>query len=442
MKKSVLLAILFIFSNAIFAQDALTFDTCLQLALKNNLSLKTAFNDEKIASYQYKASYGKFLPNVYGEAENRNSWGREIDQNTNQFVNQDLKIYSGRVNAVFNLFSGFSAINSVKSSREELKIQRINIKKVQNEISIDLAQKFITILYLQEIIVANKEQIQSSEKQLELALLKFNSGVVSESEVFKIKSQKAREELNLLTNENRLIDNLISLKQLMNMPLEKEITLISPTTEINKNNLLDENPYALTKKAIEINPRYNLSLLREKKARTNLSLARSSLYPTLSLRFLAGSNYTDNYFDKGIFISNDDQIDLNYSRGLRLNLIVPIFSQMTNYSKIKTSKMNFKQSRIDTEIIQNNLSKEVLKAIADTKTSIKKNEASTLGFEFSRKSYEADALKFELGKININELNVTKLAYNNAQAELIQSKYELLFNNALINFYLGDEFKL
>lgn len=443
MKKSLLLTILFIFSNAIFAQDALTFEACLSLTLKNNLSLKSAYNDEKIASYQYKASYGKFLPNVYGEAENRNSWGREIDQNTNEYVNQDLKFYSGRVNAIFNLFSGFSTLNTIKSSKEELKIQRISIQKVQNEITIDLAQKFITILYLQEIIVANKEQIQSSEKQLELAILKFNSGVVSESEVFKIKSQKAREELNLLTNENRLVDNYIALKQLMNVPLEKEITLLSPNTEINKNKLLDENPYSLTKKAIELNPRYNLSLLKENKARTNLSLARAPLYPTLSLRFLAGSNYTDNYIDKNnLPLSNEDQVDLNFSRGLRLNLIIPIFSQMTNYSKIKTSKMNFKQSRIDTEITQNNLSKEVLKAIADTKTSIKKNESSTLGFEFSRKSYEADALKFELGKININELNVTKLAYNNAQAELIQSKYELLFNNALINFYLGDEFKL
>lgn len=442
MKKSILLTIIFIFSNSLFAQDALTFSDCLRLTLKNNLTLKSALNNEKIASYQYKSSYGKLLPNVYGEAENRNSWGREIDQNTNQFVNQDLKIYSGRVNAVFNLFSGFSTINTIKSTKEELKIQRINVKKVENELSIDLAQKFITILYLQEIITANKEQIQSSEKQLELAILKFNSGVVAESEVFKIKSQKAREELNLITNENRLVDNLISIKQLMNIPLEKEITLISPTTEISKNNLLDESPYSLTKKAVEINPNYNLSVLRESKARTNLSLARSSLYPTLSLRFLAGSNYTDNYFDDGVFISNNDQIDLNYSRGLRLNLIIPVFSQMNTYSKIKTSKMNFKQSKLDTEITKNNLSKEVLKAIADTKTALKKNESSSLGYEFSRKSYEADALKFELGKINITELNVTKIAYNNAQAELIQSKYELLFNNALINFYLGDEFKL
>jgi outer membrane protein len=32
--------------------------------------------------------------------------------------------------------------------------------------------------------------------------------------------------------------------------------------------------------------------------------------------------------------------------------------------------------------------------------------------------------------------------FNNSQAELIQAKYELLFNNALIKFYLGEKFVL
>jgi len=70
---------------------------------------------------------------------------------------------------------------------------------------------------------------------------------------------------------------------------------------------------------------------------------------------------------------------------------------------------------------------------------LKKNEASSKAFEFSEKSYQADALKFELGKINTNELNVTKASYNYSQAQLIQSKYELLYNNALIKFYLGEK---
>lgn len=443
MKKNLLILLIFIVSNSVFGQDAMSFNDCLNLALKNNLLLKSAINDEQIASYQYKSSYGNLLPNINGIVDNKNTFGRQIDQNTNEFVNKDLKNYTGTLNANFNLFSGFTVINTIKSLNQQRQIQKVNIEKVKYDITIDLAQKFITILYLQEIILANQEQIKSSEKQLELAILKFDSGVVAESAVFKIKSQKATEELNLLTNENRLTDNFISLKQLMNISLEKEIQLVKPNIEINKNALLDENPFSITKKAIEINPLYAISVLKESKAKTAIALARAPIYPSLSMRTNIGSNYTDNYYNKnGGLISNSDQINNNYSKGLRFTLTIPIFSQMDNYSVIKTSKLNLNQSKLNTEIIQNNLSKEVLKAITDTKTSIKKNESSAIAYEFSKKSYDSDLLKFELGKINITELNVTKMIYNNSQADLIQSKYELLFNNALINFYIGEEFKL
>lgn len=442
MKKNVVIVVFFIISNSVFGQDLLTFNDCLNLAIKNNLLLKSAVNDEQIALYQHKSSYGNFLPSVYASIDNKNSWGREIDQNTNLFANKELKYYGGNINAAINLFSGFTVINTIRSTKMDVKINRANITKIENDVTIDLAQKFITILYLQEIIIANHEQIKSSEKQLELAILKFTSGAISESEVFKIKSQKSIEELNLLTNENHLTDNFISLKQLMNFPLDREIQLVKPNLELQKNIFLDDNPFSLTVHAIEINPLYSMSLLKEKKSRIALSLARGSRYPVLSMRLLASSNYTDNYMDHNLLIPNKDQIDNNMLRGLRFNLLIPIFSQFDNFSKIKTSKLNYKQSKIDTQIIQNNLSKEVLKAITDTKTSIKKNESSAMAFEFSQKSYDADVLKFELGKININELNSSKMIYNDSQIELIQSKYELLFNNALIKFYLGDNFSL
>lgn len=76
------------------------------------------------------------------------------------------------------------------------------------------------------------------------------------------------------------------------------------------------------------------------------------------------------------------------------------------------------------------------------KLPFKKNEATTKAFDFARKSFEADALKYELGKINSTEFNVTKTNYKNAQAELIRAKYELIFTNGLVHFYLGEDFSL
>ena len=437
MKKTIFLALFFI-SNVVFGQDVLSFNDCLDLAFKNNLQLKSAFNSEKIAKYQYTASYGKLLPNFFGSVDNRNSWGREVDPNSNLFVNTDIKNYQGFINANYNLFAGFSALNYIRLNKQEVKINGENIKRVQNMLAINLAEKFITILYLQEIIAANQEQIKSSEKQLELALLKFNAGSIAESEVFKIKSQKATEELNLLTNQNRLTDNLVNIKILMNIPLEREIVLIKPIMKLDSNISIDQNPYEIIDKAILANPSYKLSLYREKKARAALAIARASKYPILSMRAQYGANYTNTDED----FDFNDQLKNNEVNILRFNLIIPIFGQMDNYSKSKTSKMLYRQSKVDTQITKNELSKEVMKAITDTKTSMKKTEASSIAYEFSEKSFQADALKFELGKININELNVTKATYINSQAQLIQSKYELLYNNALIKFYLGEAFSL
>ncbi len=438
MKIRIFQIVLLLSSNAILGQELLSFNSCLELALENNLALKNALLSKEISNYKYKSSYGKLLPSINGAVEKKQSWGREIDPDTNLFVNKKIENYSGDIDAEYNLFAGFSTINTIKSAKKNVEINEVNIQKIENEITIDLAQKFITILYLQEIILSNQEQIKASEKQLELAILKFESGVISESEVFKIKSQKATEELNLLTNQNHLTDNFISLKQLMNFSLGSEIILIKPNLEFYKNPEINENQYFLTNNAVAIHPSYLMRVLNEQKMRTEISISKSASYPSLNMRFSTGSNY----IIKDPQVTFDEQFNANLSKGLRFNLTIPIFNQLENFSRIKTSKLNYSQSKIETQIEENRLSKEILKAITDTKTSIKKNESAAIAFEFSKKSYEADVLKFGLGKININELNLTKMNFNNSQAELIQAKYELLFNNALIKFYLGEKFVL
>jgi len=436
--KKIFLASLFLLTQMISAQEAMTFQDCLALALKNNLDLQSAYNQSDAARYQYKTSYGKLLPAVVGEIDNRNYWEKDFNSSTNRFDKTELKNYRTTLEADFNLFSGFEAVNTVRLRKQDKLISEANVQRVRNAVTIDLAQRFITILYLQEIIAADEQQIQSSQKQLELAELKFNSGVISESEVFKVRSQKATEEMNLLTNQNHLADNLISLKQLMNVPLEKEIVLLKPNLDLAENVALAENQYELASRAVNINPSYTISLLKEKRERAALAIARASRYPVLSMRMMLRSDFNDDPLLKPY----DIQLDDNLSKQIRLNLTIPIFNQFEDFAKIKESKMKWKQSKLDSQVSRNQLSKEVLKAVTDTKTSIKKKEASSIAYEFSKKSYEADALKFELGKIDINALNNTKMMYNNSQAELIQARYELLFNNALIRFYLGEEFSL
>ncbi len=438
MGKSILIIFVILQVNLVFCQEKLTYKDCVNLAVKNNLSIKSASISEKIAVYKLRTNVGQLLPVINGYSEKKYSWGREIDPTTNGFVDKNLIAYTGNISGLYTLFSGFYNLKAIKSAKQEVEINKAFQQKIQNEITIELSQKFIEILYIQELIIANKEQILGSEKQLEFAKLKFDSGVISESEVFKIQSQKASEELILLTNQNQLTTNNIDLKQLLNIPLEKEIELIKPAFLVSEKSKLEENEYEITKKAVAINPSYSMSKWIENKAKTEIALARSAKMPILNLKYTYGSNFSDS----DPLISYNDQIDNNLASVLKLSLIVPIFNQFETTFKIKQNKLSFEQAKLETKMEENRLSKVILQAINDTKAANKKQETATIAFEFAKKSYEADLLKYELGKINSNDFNFTKSNYKNAQVELINSKYELLFNTGLLNFYLGEDFSM
>ena len=438
MGKSILIFYVILQVNLVFCQEKLTYKDCVNLAIKNNLSIKNASISEKIAVYKYRTNVGQLLPIITGNVDNKYSWGREIDPTTNAFIDKNLKAYTGNITGLLTLFSGFYNLKAIQSAKQEVEVNKALQQKIQNEITIELSQKFIEILYFQELIFANKEQILGSEKQLEFAKLKFESGVISESEVFKIQSQKATEELTLVISENQLNLNEIELKQLLNLPLERKIELIKPAFLVSEKSKIEENEYEITKKAVVINPSYSMSKWIENKAKTDIALARSAKMPVLNLKYTYGSNFSDS----DPLISYNDQINNNLASVLKLSLIVPIFNQFETTFKIKQNKLSYEQAKLETKMEENRLSKVILQAINDTKAANKKQETSTIAFEFAKKSYEADVLKYELGKINSNDFNFTKSNYKNAQVELINSKYELLFNTGLLNFYLGEDFSL
>jgi outer membrane protein TolC len=224
----------------------------------------------------------------------------------------------------------------------------------------------------------------------------------------------------------------------MNLPIQEELVLEAPAVELDSAVLSENNAAEITSKIIDFHPLTNISLLRQSRAKAALAVARSFRYPELNAEFA----YRTSSFSNLELVDQELQFDRNRNGFLRLNLIIPIFNQLNTYSRIKQAKGGLKQAGIQIDRVRNQITQEATKAINDTKTARKRVETASIALEFSKKSYEADALKFELGKINTNELNITKNQYNNAQADLIKSNYELLYNNALINFYLGEPFKL
>lgn len=433
----IMLLYLLFFCSYIQAQKILSFEECLELAFANNLDIKNAEISEQIALDQYGSSIIRLLPNINVNVSNNHSWGRAIDPSTNVFVNQEFRSYSGGLNSAVELFSGFKNINLIKFAKQELELNKTIIQKLKNDITIDIASKYTTILYLKEIISSNENQIKSTKEQLELIQLKSELGYVPESDVFKIRSQLANEQLTLINNQNLLELNELELKQLMNISFNKEI-MLQPLADSSFLKFdIDKNDENIILKAIEHNPSFLGLEIKGKKNKIELALARASLYPSINMSFGINSVFSNN----NMLFTFKEQISNNLSYGLAVSLSIPVFNQLQNRSKIKESKLNFQKSLIDVEIEKNRLLKLLIQTINDANASYSKYESALYSFEFSEKSYQADLLKLKLGKISINDFINTKNNYTNSQAELIRSKYELMFNQSLVKFYIEDRFQ-
>src|SRR5690606_28120390 len=196
-------------------------------------AIKNAELAERGALLQHRASYGLVLPTLTLNGESRSSTGKEIDNDTNLFVREDLLFYEGTANSYFTIFNGFTTLNTIKRTKRELESNKSQVQSIRNDVSIELAQRFITILYLQETVAAIQEQIESSQKLHELVELKIEQGAIAEGEVYKIRAQKANEKLMLLTNQNAITANMVGLKQLMILPINQEIVLLQPELNVD-----------------------------------------------------------------------------------------------------------------------------------------------------------------------------------------------------------------
>ena len=68
-----------------------------------------------------------------------------------------------------------------------------------------------------------------------------------------------------------------------------------------------------------------------------------------------------------------------------------------------------------------------------------KYESSQETVQSSRDAFLLTQAKYENGKATITEFNEAKNNYLKAESDLVQARYELLYQHSLMDFYQGKE---
>lgn len=433
----VLLAVLV--SANVFAQggEVITLRQAVDIALQNNLQIKQAQFQSAITDENLKQSKFELYPNLSSSFSANRQFGLFFDQTSGSLVNQSTNTASGSLSSNITLFSGLRLQNQILQNKALLMSDKSNVEKVKNDLSLSVVSTYLQILNSQDLIKASQQQVTLSQQQLEVAQKNFKVGNNTQADLSQAEAQVANNELSLTNAENAFELAMLDLKQLMEMDPERNISLQLPVIENLENVTNEYTGYEVYSKAVGNYPDIKAVEYNTEASKIGVKLAKGALYPSLSF----GGQVYDRYTSTTPFTFGD-QLRNNFGQALGFNLSIPLFNNYRSRSSYNIAKIRYENAKASEQLTKNNLNKVINQAVQDLKSAIKSYSATQSAFTSSKDAFNAIKQRYDVGLANVIELNTSQTNYNKAEFDFIQAKYNVIFRQKVIDFYLGNPLTL
>ncbi|MFN5026407.1 MAG: TolC family protein, partial [Candidatus Fonsibacter sp.] len=272
--KKFCLLILFISTSAYSAENI---NKSLISAYLNNPKLNAERERTKAVDENLVQAFSAFKPTVTISAYKSDTDSSKITTSTGSpSPSTNAQTTAKSITIEQKLFN-FDDMYNYQKEKNSVEIARYTLKKVEQDILLEAVEAYASTLLAQKKLIFNKENLDLSEKQVELDKSRLERGIITISDLAQSESSLAAAQSNLLNAENEL---LIAKKNFKNVIGYDPVDL----QEINNLNLnLPKSLEETSVSAQKDNPILKISEFSLKKAEDEHKIAIAELSPTFSL---------------------------------------------------------------------------------------------------------------------------------------------------------------
>ena len=439
MKHTFILLYAAMLSQSLCAQTPWTLRQCCDYAVAHNITVKQYENQRQQQEIQLSTARNQRLPDLNASAGQNFSFGRGLTAE-NTYTNTNTSSTSFSLGTSVPLFTGFQIPNNIRLNQLNLEAATQDLEKAKNDIRMQVAQAYVQILYSTEISDVAHRQVGIDSAQVARLQAMFDVGKASEAQLAQQKATMAQSQLTATQADNNLQLAILALTQLLELPSPEGFAVARPTlgpidSQHWQATLL--SPDAIYAEALGIKPEVQAQQLRLRSTESSIRIAQAGLYPTLSFSAGLGSNY---YKTSG-FPTNSfgEQLRDNFSQYLGFNLSVPIFNRFSVRNNIRSAHKERDNQLLALDNTKKTLYKEIQQAYYNTIAAGQKLVSSDQARQSNETAFRLTQAKYEQGQATITEFNEAKNNYLKAESDLTQARYEYLYQQALIQFYRGQE---
>jgi outer membrane protein len=440
MIKYITIISLLFFSISSFGQDIWSLERCIKRAEENSLTIQQSDISLKQAAINLRQNELSRYPSLSAASGINYNIGRSVNPVTNQFVTNNLISNNYSLSSNITIYNGGRIQNSIKKSKIDQAVSKEDLEQSKRNVALEVAQAYLQVLLVLEREKSAKITLRESIQQEDRVKKLIRAGSLPEGDIYEVQAQVARDEQSLISAENSVEQAYLSLKVILQLPIEQDLKIEIPNIPVPPPESIDIQPYqAIVQRAVANQPSVKAGELRMKSSEYAIEIAKANRRPSISLLTNTGTRYSNlslndaNYFEQ--LIEN-----LNGGAGLSLN--VPIYDKGATASQIELAKLTMQTQEISNKQIRQTIEADVQRAFQDVKAAAKQLQAAEKTTNASQQAFNNTKRRYELGASSLLEFNTSRNNLATAEQNVIIAKYDYIFKLKILDFYQGKKISL
>ena len=431
-KFKLLTVFLFVVLNAQAQVDTLSLSRCIEIGLRNNLSLKRSGEDIRISQIAKSENRSKLLPIIMASAsftDNVNR-GTSLSDGTNlgKVLGIDMPYMAGRgLQYTTNGGLQFSMplydqtiFAGINIADRMVEISRYSYEKAAEDLTMEIAKLYYLIQTTQEQIILIGSNIRMLEELRNITTALHDNDMALQIDVQRV-------EINL-ENLRVQLDNANSMceqqRNLLRYTLDVDPDFPILVTRINGNDLLCESRL-LVGVSSDLKELQLLNMQSELLLKKKESIKQSYL-PTLSL--VAGTSWTA-YTDRFSNYFHSHPTNHWYNATFwGLQLKIPVFDGLARQHKIRTLNAEYARSCILIEDTENQLKTQYWNAVNDWRNNVRNLKRSSDNYKLAEDVYVVTTMQYKEGVTSMSTLLQDEMRMTEAQNSYVTTLYNFLLS--------------
>lgn len=416
-KTYILLSFIFlgILSNA---QQVLTTDEAIALALENNYGIKIAKNTVEISENNADILNSGYLPSLTGNAgasiDVQNTEGELANGETRIAEGAETRRYNASINLNYTLFDGLGRLYNYKQLKEQYQLSKLEARQTIENTILELFSIYYTIAQLSENTTALEETLIISKNRLTRSEYQFDYGQNTKLGVLNARVDINNDSINLI-NANQ---------QLKNTKRDLNVVLGNSTNNTFKVDTTVTFPILFNKK--ELFNKMLANNVRLKQIEQNIKISdftikasKSGYLPIVGLQGSYGWNESTNNSPLAFTLQNTTT---GFSGGL--NLTWNLFDGGSTITRVKNAKIDLETQQLQKEQILIEVQRNFNNSWDDYQNKLKIFRVQQENIKTAQNNFDRTQEKFKLGQVTSIEFRQAQLNLLTAELNKNQAKYD------------------